>query len=115
MFEIYFIIESKFLPIGAGGNLASFTGRHFVKYGDKLRKEDKNCLAILQTSKSPIHYVVQVGDKQLDVGAGRNNMIHSILLFLHTIKMEKSGMLGRVNFGLSGLNMLWVLDWNEAT
>jgi len=93
-----------------GGNLASFTGRHFVKYGDKLRKEDKNCLAILQTSKSPIHYVVQVGDKQLDVGAGRNNMIHSILLFLHTIKMEKSGMLGRVNFGLSGLNMLWVLD-----
>jgi len=93
-----------------GGNLASFTGRHFVKFGDKLRKEGKNCLAILQTSKSPIHYVVQVGDKQLDVGAGRNNMIHSVLLFLHTIKMEKSGMLGRVNFGLSGLNMLWVLD-----
>jgi len=96
-----------------GENTTPFTGRHFVKFGDKLRKEgDKNCLAIVQISKTPVcHYVVQVGDKQmLDVGSGRNNLIHSILLFLHTIKVDRSGMLGRVNFGLSGLNMLWVLD-----
>ena len=67
---------------------------------------------MIQISKTPVcHYVVQVGDKQmLDVGSGRNNLIHSILLFLHTIKVDRSGMLGRVNFGLSGLNMLWVLD-----
>ena len=91
--------------------MTSFTGRHFVKFGDKLRREtDKNSLAIVQTCKSPPHYVVQVGDKQLDVGAGRNNMIHSLLLFLHTIKVDRAGMLGRVNFGMSGLNMLWVLD-----
>ena len=93
-----------------GANLTSFTGRHFVKFGDKLRKEDKDSLAIVQVTKSPPHYVVQLGDQQLDVGAGRNNLIHSLLLFLHTVKVERSGMLGRVSFGLSGLNMLWVLD-----
>jgi len=104
---------------GQHGNLTSFTGRHFVKFGDKLRSRttseaavvtDKNSLAIVQTTKSPPHYVVQVGDKQLDVGSGRNNMIHSFLLFLHTVKVERGGMLGRVSFGLSGLNVLWVLD-----
>ena len=98
--------------IHSGDNLTSFSGRHFVKFGDKLRqmRDDKNTLAIIQDTKSPVHYVVQVGDKQLDVGVGRNNMIHSLLLFLHTVKVERSGLLGRVNFGLSGLNILWVLD-----
>ena len=91
-------------------NLNSFSGRHFVKFGDKLRQDDKKTLAIIQDTKSPVHYVVQVGDKQLDVGVGRNNMIHSLLLFLHTVKVERAGLLGRVNFGLSGLNILWVLD-----
>ena len=98
--------------VHSGDNLTSFSGRHFVKFGDKLRqmRDDKNTLAIIQDTKSPVHYVVQVGDKQLDVGVGRNNMIHSLLLFLHTVKVERSGLLGRVNFGLSGLNILWVLD-----
>merc|ERR1719397_415667 len=94
----------------SGENINSFSGRHFVKFGDKLRMDDKKTLAIIQDTKSPVHYVVQVGDKQLDVGVGRNNMIHSLLLFLHTVKVERSGLLGRVNFGLSGLNILWVLD-----
>ena len=94
-----------------GENTTSFTGRHFVKFGDKLRREtDKSSLAVVQVTKSPSHYVVQLGEKQLDVGGGRNNMVHTLLLFLHTVKVERAGMLGRVNFGLSGLNILWVLD-----
>jgi len=94
-----------------GENTTSFTGRHFVKFGDKLRREaDKNSLAVIQMTKSPSHYVVQLGEKQLDVGGGRNNLVHTLLLFLHTVKVERAGMLGRVNFGLSGLNILWVLD-----
>ena len=97
---------------GPGHSCSAFTGRHFVKVGDKLRKEagQEGQLALVQLSKSPAHYVVQVADKQLDVGGGRNNLIHSLLLFLHTVKVERAGMLGRVNFGLSGLNILWVLD-----
>lgn len=54
--------------------------------------------------------VWQVGHERLDVGEGRNNLLHSLLLFLHTVKQDRAGLLARVNFGLSGLNILWVLD-----
>ena len=94
-----------------GENTTSFTGRHFVKFGDKLGREvDKNSLAVIQVNKSPSHYVVQLEEKQLDVGGGRNNLVHTLLLFLHTVKVERAGMLGRFNYGLSNLNILWVLD-----
>lgn len=29
------------------------------------------------------------------------------------MKEERGGMIGRVNLGLSGLNILWVLDWRK--
>ncbi|XP_023364707.1 transmembrane protein 209 isoform X3 [Otolemur garnettii] len=40
--------------------------------------------------------------------AGRNNMFHTLLMFLYIIKTKESGMLGRVNLGLSGVNILWI-------
>uniref|UniRef100_A0A2K6ES08 Transmembrane protein 209 n=1 Tax=Propithecus coquereli TaxID=379532 RepID=A0A2K6ES08_PROCO len=39
---------------------------------------------------------------------GRNNMFHTLLMFLYIIKTKESGMLGRVNLGLSGVNILWI-------
>ncbi|CAG12136.1 unnamed protein product, partial [Tetraodon nigroviridis] len=39
---------------------------------------------------------------------GRNNLFHTILMFLYVIKTKESGMLGRVNLGLSGVNILWI-------
>ena len=33
-----------------GENTTSFTGRHFVKFGDKMRREDKNSLALIQVN-----------------------------------------------------------------
>jgi len=99
------------VAMGEGGDsVTPFTGVHFFKHGEKVRKEDKETLALVQSGRSPTHYVIQVGGQQLDVGSGRNNMIHSLLLFLHTVKGERGGMLGRVNLGLSGLNILWILD-----
>lgn len=88
-----------------------FTGVAFFRHGEKpdLTK-DKDVLAIVQTGRSPAHYVVQVGSNQLDVGGGRNNLVHTLLLFLHRVKQDRHGMLGRVNLGLSGLNILWVID-----
>merc|ERR1712243_26839 len=88
-----------------------FTGVHFYRHGEKPGEPGKeNNLAILQVGRSPAHYVVQVGAGQLDVGTGRNNLIHTILLFLYRVRQDRTGMLGRVNLGLSGLNLLWVLD-----
>jgi hypothetical protein len=99
------------IAMGEGGDsITPFTGVHFYKHGMKVKQEDKDTLALVQVGRSPTHYVVQIGGQQLDVGGGRNNMVHSLLLFLHTVKGERGGMLGRVNLGLSGLNILWVLD-----
>ncbi|TNN71919.1 Transmembrane protein 209 [Liparis tanakae] len=42
--------------------------------------------------------------------AGRNNLFHTILMFLYLIKTKESGMLGRVNLGLSGVNILWIFQ-----
>lgn len=91
------------LPQGAGGTGAVVTPK-------ACEADLKDIVAIVQTGRSPVHYVVQVGSKQLDVGGGRNNLVHSVLLFLHTVKQDRHGMLGRVNLGLSGLNILWVID-----
>jgi len=87
-----------------------FTGVHFYRHGEKPGEGKENTLAIVQLGRSPAHYVVQVGAGQLDVGTGRNNLIHTILLFLYRVRQDRAGMLGRVNLGLSGLNLLWVLD-----
>lgn len=87
-----------------------FTRSHFYKFGEKVETKDKDFLAIVQVKARPPNYVLQVGDKQLDVGSGRNNLIHTVLLFLHQVREERGGMIGRVNLGLSGLNILWVLE-----
>jgi len=90
-----------------------FSGVHYFTQekdlSEKARK-DKSTLALVQLERSPPHFVLQVGQERLDVGEGRNNLLHSLLLFLHTVKQDRAGLLARVNFGLSGLNILWVLD-----
>jgi hypothetical protein len=66
----------------------------------KVEQEDKDTLALVQVGRSPTHYVVQIGDQQLDVGGGRNNILHTLLLFLHTVKGDRGGMVGRVQYSL---------------
>lgn len=41
---------------------------------------------------------------------GRNNLFYTLLLFLYIVKTRDHGMLGRVNLGMSGVNVLWVID-----
>ena len=94
-------------------------------------QQHKN-FVIVQIAQKPPHYVLQLNSRNnssnsiaaasssanvsikdgetLDVGQGRNNLFHVLLLFLHLIKTKEQGMLGRINFGSSGINVLWVLD-----
>lgn len=66
--------------------------------------------AIVQTSSKPPHYILQIGENKRDLSPGRNNLFHTLLLFLFHIKTKENGMLGRVNFGRSGINILWVIE-----
>nr|XP_054751757.1 transmembrane protein 209-like [Lytechinus pictus] len=86
-----------------------FTDQYFMKMPDKpdLKKEN---LLLFQSKINPPHYKVILGDDTWDLPKGRNNLFQAILLFLHHIKTKENGMLGRVNLGLSGVNILWVID-----
>jgi len=62
------------------------------------------------TPAAPPHYNICIGPDIVNMPKGRNNLFHSILYFIHHTKTKEAGMLGRVNLGLSGLNLLWVID-----
>lgn len=87
----------------------TFTSQFFHKAPNKP-PADKDALCIYQTSVLPPHYRVIVGKDTWDFPKGRNNLFYAILLFLHCIKTKHGGMLGRINLGLSGVNVLCVLD-----
>ena len=68
-------------------------------------------IVILQSAERPPHFFLQLdGKEKVEVSAGRNNLFHTLLFFLHHIKTKESGQLGRINLGISGVNMLWVID-----
>lgn len=87
----------------------TFTSQFFHKSPNKP-PASKDALCIYQTSVTPPHYRVIVGEDTWDLPKGRNNLFYAILFFLHYINTKLGGMLGRINFGLSGVNILWVVD-----
>ena len=56
-----------------------------------------------QTILSAHMYRFQIGDvesgRKLELSPGRNNLFHTLLLFLHHIKTKEGGMLDTVNLG----------------
>lgn len=88
----------------------TFTNQYFLKTPDKPNVSKKDNLCIYQSSINPPHFKVILQDDIWNPRKGRNNMFHAILLFLHHVKEHEKHMLGRVNLGLSGINVLWVLE-----
>lgn len=87
----------------------TFTCQHFMKTPDKPNLEKDNIL-LFQSSINPPHFQVVIKDTVYNFPKGRNNLFHAILFFLHHVKHVENGMLGRVNLGMSGVNLLCVMD-----
>ncbi|KAL4221292.1 hypothetical protein ACF0H5_019555 [Mactra antiquata] len=87
----------------------TFTSQHFLKTPEKPEL-DKNNLLLHQTSINPPHFQVVIRDTIYSLPKGRNNMFHAILFLLYHVKHSRNGMLGRVNLGMSGVNLLSVLE-----
>eukprot|EP00112_Aurelia_sp_Birch-Aquarium-sp1_P018414 Seg4392.1 transcript_id=Seg4392.1/GoldUCD/mRNA.D3Y31 product="Transmembrane protein 209" protein_id=Seg4392.1/GoldUCD/D3Y31 len=86
----------------------SFSGLHFLKPPSK-QSDRKSDLCILQTRTHPPHFKVIEAQETHDVPRGRHNLFMAISMFLHLVKIKNHGMLERVNLGMSGINILWIL------
>lgn len=87
-----------------------FTSTYFVQTPSKVDNKMKDSFFIYQDSIHPPNFQFCVGSDKYEVSKGRNNFFHTVLLFLLHVKVKEHGMLGRINLGRSGLNMLWVID-----
>ncbi|PSN57009.1 Transmembrane protein 209 [Blattella germanica] len=102
-------LDSQLLPLPQNPDGRPFTTQHFAKTPDKP-PQGKNTLAIYQVQINPPHYVLIDGEDTLEVLKGRNNLFHTLLLFLRQVNTKEHGMLGRVNLGSTGINLLWVIQ-----
>uniref|UniRef100_A0A669EGC0 Transmembrane protein 209 n=1 Tax=Oreochromis niloticus TaxID=8128 RepID=A0A669EGC0_ORENI len=97
-------LDSRLPPHPKYPDGKTFTSQHFSHTPDKPDVTKENLFCIHQSSTTPPHYQL------IYQGHGRNNLFHTILMFLYVIKTKESGMLGRVNLGLSGVNILWIFE-----
>ncbi|NXK42265.1 TM209 protein, partial [Piprites chloris] len=80
------------------------TSQHFIQSPDKPDTSNENAPPIYQSSINPPHYELISPPHVYSLPKGRNNMFHTLLMFLYITPPKESGMLGRVNLGLSGVN-----------
>ncbi|KAM5171143.1 transmembrane protein 209 [Mantella aurantiaca] len=89
-------------------NGKTFTSQHFLQTPDKPDTSNENVFCIHQSGINPPHFELVYQKHIYNLPKGRNNLYHTLLMFLYIIKTKESGMLGRVNLGLSGVNILWI-------
>ncbi|KAK9498908.1 hypothetical protein O3M35_003455 [Rhynocoris fuscipes] len=84
-----------------------FTSRYFSKAPDLPLQEN---IGIYEESLYPPHYQIVINGELQDIPSGHNNLFCALLLFLHYIKRHEHGMLGNINLGRSGINVLWTIE-----
>nr|CAH7720818.1 unnamed protein product [Callosobruchus chinensis] len=103
-------LDTQLMPSPNMPDTKAFSGYYYIKMTDKMPELKPNSLFIQEVSEKPPHYRVVVGEKVYEMVKGYNNLFHSILFFLYHVNKMEQGMLGRVNLGRAGLNMLWIID-----
>ncbi|KAK3544818.1 hypothetical protein QTP86_027496 [Hemibagrus guttatus] len=101
-------LDSRLPPHPKYPDGKTFTSQHFIQTPNKPDLSNENLFCIHQSSINPPHYQLVYQGHIYSLPKGRNNLFHTILMFLYIIKTKESGMLGRVNLGLSGVNILWI-------
>ncbi|CAG2105920.1 unnamed protein product [Medioppia subpectinata] len=70
----------------------------------------KSPIHIFEAKANAPHYKLHTKEEVWELPIGRNNLFHAILAFIHCVKSEQLGYLGRINLGSSGINILWVIE-----
>ncbi|XP_066249033.1 transmembrane protein 209 [Euwallacea similis] len=106
-------LDTQLMPSPNLPDAKTFTGHYYIKSTDKMPTLTANSLFIQEICERPPHYQVVVGEKIYEMVKGYNNLFHSCLFFIYLVDKMEQGMLGRVNLGRAGLNMLWVIGLSE--
>ncbi|XP_032895939.1 transmembrane protein 209 [Amblyraja radiata] len=101
-------LDSRLPPHPKYPDGKTFTSQHFIQTPDKPDTTNEHLFCIYQSNINPPHCQLIYQGKVYSLPKDRSNMFHTILMFLYMIKTKESGMLGRVNLGLSGVNVLWI-------
>ncbi|XP_063830920.1 transmembrane protein 209 [Ostrinia nubilalis] len=89
---------------GAGG----FSARH-VSAAPAPPPRGPRALALHRAARAPPHFVLVHGEETVEVGAGRNNLLHCLLVFVALCGAREPPALRRLHLGPAGLNLLWVI------
>ncbi|KAG7167875.1 Transmembrane protein 209-like [Homarus americanus] len=62
------------------------------------------------THINPPHVkIVLPPDEECEVGSGRNNFTHALLLFIHHVTHQQHSRIANINLTMSGVNLSWVV------
>lgn len=103
-------LDIQLIPLPNAPDIKPFSGYHYVKFTDKYPKLSDSTIFIHQVTEKPPHYRVVVKETIYELAKGYNNLFHTILFFLYHMNLIGQGMMGRVNLGRAGINMLWIID-----
>ncbi|NXF40822.1 TM209 protein, partial [Nyctibius bracteatus] len=87
-------LDSRLPPHPKYPDGKTFTSQHFLQTPDKPDTSNENVFCIYQSSINPPHYELIYQCHVYNLPKGRNNMFHTLLMFLCIIKTKESGMLG---------------------
>ncbi|NWX39456.1 TM209 protein, partial [Steatornis caripensis] len=87
-------LDSRLPPHPKYPDGKTFTSQHFIQTPDKPDTSNENVFCIYQSSVNPPHYELIYQRHVYNLPKGRNNMFHTLLMFLYIIKTKESGMLG---------------------
>lgn len=101
-------MDTQLLPVPNHPEIKPFSGHYYIKLNEEVPPGVK--FAIQLCCENPPHFRVHAGGKVYEITQGYNNLFHTILFFLHRVNEIEYGMLGGINLGKSGVNILWVID-----
>ncbi|NXF13805.1 TM209 protein, partial [Smithornis capensis] len=87
-------LDSRLPPHPKYPDGKTFTSQHFIQTPDKPDTSNENVFCIYQSSINPPHYELLYECHVSSLPRGRNNLFHTLLMFLYIIKTKESGMLG---------------------
>ncbi|KFO85312.1 Transmembrane protein 209, partial [Buceros rhinoceros silvestris] len=82
-------LDSRLPPHPKYPDGKTFTSQHFLQTPDKPDTSNENVFCIYQSSINPPHYELIYQNHVYNLPKGRNNMFHTLLMFLYIIKTKE--------------------------